>query len=266
MIKTIPARTYLSLLLLLFFNMSLVSQALASATPKDVQAIYQLSFVQQMSLNMSQTFIDEGLTTGRQELPENVASRMPLDMLERRLREHYAPERLEAKILGTMGIILDNEHAPKIIEIMSTPVWQQATALTRKTNTVVGTKNLEKYIADKLQRQTPRQIRVDLVSQLAELSGMTNLMMELMISASSTTASILLPPDMQGQAIHFEAQIRNQVESMRTAYNKLIIQQLLYTFRHMSDDDLTAYVNYHKSPAIINLNKAITQALQEAFR
>ena len=264
MIKRIPVPTYLSPLLLLFFWVSLVSHALASATPRDVRVIYKLSFIEQMSYNLGQTFIDEGLATGRQELPEAAASRTVLQVLERRLREHYAPERLEAKILGTMGIVLDSEYAPRIIEIMNTPLWQRATALSRKTNTVTGTKNLEKYITGKLQQQTPRQIRVELVQQLAELSGMTSLMMELMISASATTASILLPQE--SQAIHFEAEIRNQVETMRTAYHQLIIQQLLYTFRHMSDQDLTTYVNYHKVPAIMNLNQAVSQALQEAFR
>ena len=262
--KTISVHSYLSTLLLLFFSVSSVSQALALATPKDVRVIYQLSFIEQMSQNLSQTFIDEGVATGRQELPEAAVGSTVLKMLEKSLREHYAPERLEAKILGTMGMMLDNDHTPTIIEVMSTPLWQKATVLVRKTNTVVGTKNLEKYVTDKLQQKTPRQIRVDLVKRLAELSGMTDLMMELMISASSTTAGMLLPQE--SQAIHFEAEIRSQVESMRSAYNELITQQLLYTFRHMPDTDLMTYVNYHKIPAIKNLNQAISQAMQEAFR
>ena len=262
--RKIPVRGFLFFLSFLSVGLLVTSRAMAATSAKDVRTIYELSSLEQQALNLGRTFIEEGLATGRQELPDDNNRRAVLLRLEVGLREDYAPERLKAKMFNALTNALDIYHVDKIIEIMKSPVWQRATDLERKANTLATTKKLERYITDKLQKQNPRPYRVDLIRQLVVLSDVVPLMMDLMISASVRTTGMLLPQE--DSLIYFEADIRKRVESMQAEYKNMLIQQFLYTYRHMPDEQLKAYVDYYKTPAITNLNRAISQALREAFK
>ncbi len=239
----------------------------ANSTPptaREIRTIYDLSTLEQQSLYLGQTFIQEGLAIGRAELPKSPESDTILKQLEQGLTARYAPERLQARIVNTLTKEISSEDAEEIIEIMRTPIWQQAVALERKFNNIITTKHLEEYISKTLRDQTPREIRVQLVQQLAQLANTAPTMMELMIGASVTAASILMTQ--QNVRANFEMEVRKQMESMRNEHQELVTQQLLYTYRHMPDDDLKAYVAMNTTPAIRNLNNVVSRALTEAFR
>ncbi len=239
----------------------------ANSTPpsaQEIKTIYDLSTLEQQSTYLGQTFIKEGLAIGRLELPESPERDAILERLEQGLKTRYAPERLQAKILSTLTREIGSGEAEEIIELMQTPVWQRAVALERAFNNIITTQHLEEYIAKTLRDKEPREIRVQLVQQLAQLANTAPTMMELMIGASVTAASILMTQ--QNVRVNFEMEVRKQMESMRDKHQELVIQQLLYTYRHMPDEDLKAYVALNTTPAIKNLNSVVSRALTEAFR
>ncbi|WP_087111958.1 hypothetical protein [Parendozoicomonas haliclonae] len=236
----------------------------ARAVSPETQKIYDLSGLEQQFAFLSHTFTQEGLRMGRNELPDNDMNRVMLERLEAGLQKKYAPEKLRMAVLKVLNQELDATMTATIISMMEGAVWRRAVELEKRANDPANQKELEKYVSVRLQSELPRQVRLDLIRELVDRSQAVDLTTELMISGSLGAAGILMgegeiPPQ-------FEEGIRQQMTGMRSEYEEMVIRQFLYTYRYMSDEQLREYVSYYRTPAVQNLNKAVSLALTEAMR
>ena len=230
-----------------------------------LEQVYSLTGLEQQFVALGYAMTEEGLRMGRTELPDNDMSRNLLERLETGLKEKYSVPKMRAVVMQVLDRELDEATLRDILGVIGEPVWQQAVKLEQDASQPDNQLQLENYVTVRLQQALPRQARLDMISELAEKSGGVDLTMDMMASGAISAAQIIMGEESNLPA-GFEQGLRQEMQTMRAEYQEMVIRQMLYTYRYMSDKSLRQYVSSYDQPAVRSLNRAMTTALSEAFR
>jgi len=111
--------------------------------------------------------------------------------------------------------------------------------------------------------------RIDYARSLDELLGATQFTLDLhthtqlaVISAFSSA----LEPDTQTQLEIYKAQVKQQVESLRTDIEQFVILSFLYSYQAIGDDDLKRYREFLETPEARTFNRVTMQGISETLQ
>ena len=227
--------------------------------------IYSHTGLEQQFLYLGKTFTDSGLEMGRASLPPGQLTESRASELFSSLQNRYNLQRLKQRAWQILEQELDKNILEDILPLVQEPVWQKAVKLENKAYNPAKMEELEQYVGVQLQERPPRQERIQLAYQLAEKTGAIDLTINLITFAALNNARLIL--NNAGQLPYeVESSIRSEMDTLRPEYENLVVRQLLYTYRFMSDSQFEKYVEYFDNPSIQALNSAITLAMMAAFK
>ncbi len=271
--KSIVNRCYVlasALVLTLSFSCFASSQTLSREQSDSVQIdkVYRLSGLEEQFVHFATAFKEEGLRMGQGGASGTGISTGVLENLEQELAQKYDVTRLKVVVKQALKQELSQEgtvdRLPAMLEIINSRVWQKAVKLENRANDPARSQELEHYISVELQKQLPRQTRLNLIRELMVKTQAVSMTIDMMVRGAVSTAGVM--SDGGSLPEGFESQLREEATAQRFSYQDIVTRHFLYTYRFMSDQQLATYVAYYDKPEIQALHNAMTMALLEAFR
>ena len=235
-------------------------------TDQLLQQIYNQTALEQQFHYLGRTFTDSGIEMGRSSIPPDQLTQSKINQIITDLQDQYDIDRLKQRAMDVLAQELDQKLLKNLLPMVQQQVWQNGVGLENRAFDPSNMNALDSYVGVQLQEKPPRQERIDLAYQLAEKTGAVDLTINLITFAALNNAKLLVANDKNDLPANIEANIRATMADMRGDYENLVIRQYLYTYRYMSDKQLTDYISLYDNPDIQALNSAVTMALMEAFR
>ncbi|MCK5894536.1 MAG: hypothetical protein KAG53_09080 [Endozoicomonadaceae bacterium] len=228
-----------------------------------VNEIYQQSGLNRQLDWMQSNFADARVLFGEEAQKGNEATRNMMAQLDRKLKQKFSDTKIRKTVLDQLNNDLSVDEMEQILQAMKDPVWLRARELESLAYQSGGIEKMQRYIGQHLERSKPRNARVDLINELINVTDATDLTLEMAIQGA-LMASRLMMKNMGKSDItekHMENAARRQMESYRDQYRGMLVSQVLYVYRHMSDSQLDAYIYLCSSAVIRKLNRSMTNAL-----
>lgn len=196
---------------------------------------------------------------GMQQAPEwrslNPDRRAALDRLA---EETLNGDRLVADIGSTLTQQAQPEVIRRYLEASRTPLTARVQAVELERFRMLSTPEGAARMRDALGQVTPQ--RQAMIAELDRLTGAAE-------SAATLNASIVVAVQaMQGRATGDPSAQLARAREMVLTPTRLQIQQLyLLVYQPLSDDDLSAYVDAHRKPAIQAMLPVLNRAMLRAY-
>lgn len=243
----------------------LVMSAASVAADKSVlvNELYQRSGLNMQLEWMQSNFADARVLFGEEAQKGDEATRKMMAQLDNSLKKKFSDTNIRHIVLAQLNSDLSIEEMEKILQIMKNPVWLRARELENVAYQSGGIEQMQRYIGQRLDTSKPRSARVDLVNELINVTDAIDLTLEMAIQGAMM-ASRLMMKNMGKSDItekHMEDAARRQMESYRSQYRNMLVSQVLYIYRHMSDSQLDTYIYLCSLSVMRKLNRSMTGAL-----
>ena len=143
----------------------------------------------------------------------------------------------------------DQKYLGEILQWLESPVAKKITK--EEVNSAGPEKqgNMLRYLAD-LKSNPPTQDRITLIQgieQTAQLSELTtNILLEIMKGMIGST-NLALPEDKRESIDNGYEEIINMKPTIKEAFRQQIILSSFYTYRNISNDELSVYIKFYES-------------------
>lgn len=234
---------------LLLLPFLLLPAALARAEPASPQALLPLLELAGIHLLCEQS----APLLQRGQEPERQA----------RLGELFDGGRLCLELAERVGARLDAAQLEQAGELLDSPLAQRFTAVER----AVGEQpeGLAEY-RERLVRQPPRGVRLELVRRLDGAAHTTDLASLLRYEVGKTQA--LLALEARGESLdeaELQAQTQAQAEAIRQSSAAAVESFMLYAYRQMPSDQVAAYAELYEDASVRQLFAASLEVVPQLF-
>ena len=241
-----------------------VSTASVAASKKElVNEFYHRSGLKQQLDWMQNNFADARALFGDDVNSKDPATQKMVAQLDRSLKEKFSDPQIRRIVLDQLDRDLSVHQLEKILEVMDSPIWQHAWEVEGRAYQPGGIAQMQKYIAQNLETRQPRNARVDMINELIEVTGAIDLTLEMAVQGALMASRLMLAN--MGKTDFTERQMedsaRRQMGKYRDQYHEMLVSQMLYIYRHMSDSQLKAYIELYSSALMQQLNSSVKSAL-----
>ncbi len=229
--------------------------------PDLLREIYRLSGMEQQIRSVPD-HVTRGLDTSEAPLPPEVR-----EALRGAIREAYAPQRLETRILAGMERTLERDVALSVLEWLRSALGREITRLEESASTPEESAGVEAFALG-LQTDPPSRTRLGLVRRLEAAVGATELGLDIvLLTALGVTVSVesQLPEEMRSDPDELRRQIDLQRLQLEPSFRQSVLIQMLYVYRELSDGKLEHYVQFAESVSGRRYHAATGEAFRDAL-
>lgn len=183
------------------------------------------------------------------------------------MREAFEPERFEKEVIGHLGKSLKTPDIEKTLDWLDSPLGQRITDLENNAISPEAEMAIQKLMGQPLESQAfPEQLaqmkKIDKALHASEL--LTDFIVEIQITLlKGFTASL---PDHGRAAIEqAKAALKQQRVQIRQMAERNFTVRSLYTYRPLSNVELSNYIDFINSPSGQRYHQASFSALRKAF-
>ena len=246
-------------------QIALLAFALAAANPADVDEYIKVSG---MTAQLSQTpqmvvagFDDAVAKNGTQVNAELLAG------LRGAMSDVYAADRVMAAIRAQLLKTADQAALRKTLDFYKTPLAVKVTELEVAVSTVEGMTEIQRY-AGTLQANPPAPERLKLVTELDRAIRGTESGLDLMagtVRGMMSAMRAILPKEKQLDGKQLAKVLADVRAKNRPGMQQMTLASSLYTYRSLSDSELSQYVAFWASPPGAAMGAKTTAAINAAF-
>ena len=251
------------LVYLFVFLLAITGAAQAQDSVKLAQRLVQLSGLEVQLRSVPKGFEDQ-MAALKGKVPDDL-----LFGLTDAGRAAYNPELMAKEIAGTLAQTLKPAEMQKVIDWLETPVGRRVTIAEEKASGTMDEANLRKY-AEQVQAKPPTERRQKLIQELVEVTNAVEFGANLM-EGTSLGVAIGMDSTQPVEKRVGAAFIRKQIEKMmpkeqvKAALRESMPGMYGYTYREVSDADLTSYLTMLRTPDGKRVNDEITKAFTQAM-
>jgi len=184
-------------------------------------------------------------------------------------RQAYSPELMAKEIAGTLAQTLKPAEMQKVLAWLETDVGRRVTIAEEKASSTMDEANLRKY-AEQVRAKPPSERRQKLIQDLVEVTNAIEFSANLM-EGTALGVAIGMDSTQPAQQRLGAAFIRKQIEkAMPKEQVKATLRESMpgiygYTYREVSDADLTSYLTMLRTAEGKKVNDEITKAFTQAM-
>lgn len=206
--------------------------------------------------------IDGGLEGALQSPMLEQLPRELVPAFKQAMREAFRADGLFPVVRAHLARKLDAATLTKLVEIYDDPLVQRMTALELDAGRTDAQAEIQRYF----QKTPPSPARVRMLQNLDSASGasaMSLLLIRQMALAMATGAATALGGQMP--AAQIEQEVGLEIGKMKGAIQDQVLQYYNYTYRDVSDQDISEYTNAHHRPELQKLIRESSTGLVMAF-
>lgn len=119
--------------------------------------------------------------------------------------------------------------------------------------------------AQQLMQQTPRVKQAQRINQAAGVTEITVEMQKQVSIAIFAALSQAMQPQQEPNIAGFKAQLTKIEPQIRQQLNQVVVVALVYTYRNLETEPLTAYENFLIQPATQKFNRTVTASISQSI-
>lgn len=244
---------------------ALLAFALAAASPADVDEYIKVSG---MTAQLSQT--PQSVIAGLDEAVARNGTQVNAELLaglRASISEVYAADRVIAAIRAQLLKTADPAALRKTLDFYKTPLALKVTELEIAVSTVEAMTEIQRY-AGTLQQNPPAPERLKLVGELDRVIRASESGLDLMTGTARGMMSAtrrILPKDKQLDAKQMAKMLADVRARNRPGMQQMTLVSFLYTYRSLTDSELSQYIAFWSSPAGKVTGAKTSGAINAAF-
>lgn len=247
------------------------AEAIKGANMKSVKLVLQLAFcllflsagtgAAQSHQEMVYHYIEiSGIKTMLSSFPEQIdtmaaqtrmTSRDPEtgDRVLEIMRETFDIQRFEQELAGYILANSDKELIARLLKWLESPLAKKVTHEEVRASAPSEQANMVRYITD-LEELPPTRERIELIQKLEETTRMSDLMTQIFmeITKGMMESINLALPEMRRESLDtIYTEIGRMQPAMKDAFRQQMILSSFYTYRNISNRELTRYIHFYAS-------------------
>jgi hypothetical protein len=179
----------------------------------------------------------------------------------------YQAEQLIKVVRDRMGRDLSEGQVGDVMTWVATALGKRIVELEKQSSDPSAMRSIEAYARD-LQRSPPPAARVALARELNAASGSAEVAAALVESMTLATAlglNAAQPRQSQVPNELLEQDIKNALPQMRQQAEGIVLVSILYTYRSLSDAELSQYLRFMQTPSGAAYARSGAAAMREAL-
>jgi len=195
---------------------------------------------------------------------------MPYDMrvaLKDAATQAFQAEHMIGVVRSRMASDLSERQIADVMTWLVAPLGKRITDLEKESSDPSAMQGIENY-ARELQKRPPAPARVALAQELDAATGSTEIAAALMESIALATAlglNAAQPRQSQLPAEILQLDIKKAMPQFRQQAEGIVLVSVLYTYRSLSDTELTQYVRFMQTPSGAAYARSGAAATREAL-
>lgn len=188
-------------------------------------------------------------------------------VVSRVLLESFRADSLYTTVVQRFAADADPERLNAVLEWLRSPLAQKMIRLEVEAGTPEGQQKLKDYAAA-LQGNPPAQIRLALVKRLDEATRTTELAIATsasMVGAMMGTLQAQLPPEKRMDEAQVGKELSRMKAQLQAPMKNNTLVNFLFTYRSVSDEELTQYLSFWESETGRWFGRASSQAFLGAM-
>lgn len=241
----VPAGILLTLLLSLFSN----AGASGSVRPNDpdILAVMDLSGLTATIVQVPEQ-MQAGLNVSQQDKRGKISG-ADYGALKKIFSDTFSAEAIKQDVVEYLGQTYDKDRYTALVELLQSPLAKRMTALEVATGTPEEFQTMLQYAAG-LATKPPSAKRVALVAELDKVSHATELTATLQIETLRSMLGAFAsysPAEESATREKLNHIVNGGREQIVTTAHQLVIVSYLYTYRDVSDEDLSKYITIYRN-------------------